>query len=162
FNAAIFAVFDTVLLRPLRFPDQERLVSITEGVPSLGFPVLPVSCPDYLFVTARSRSFVATGAYRTEEYEMSGTRQPQRLQGARVTVSLFAVLGVSPYVGRIFTQEEDNHQKRLVVLNYGFAKRWFGMPQQALGRTILLNRTPYEVIGIMPAAFSFPIRGSRF
>lgn len=163
FNAAIFAVVDAVLFRPLPFPDQGRLVSVTEGVPGLGYPVLPVSCPDYLFVAAHSRSFAATGAYRTEQYEMSsGAGEPRRVQGARVTASLFSVLGVSPAMGRAFTQEEDDGLKRVVVLNYGFAQTYFGAPPRALGTTILLNRTPYEVIGIMPQSFSFPIRGSRF
>jgi predicted permease len=162
FNAAVFAVVDAVLFRPLPFPDQDRLVSVTEGVPSLGYPVLPFSCPDYMFVAAHNRSFAATGVYRTEQYEMSGAGQPRRVQGARFTASLFSVLGASPAMGRAFTQEEDDRLRRVVVLNYGFAQTSFGTPQRALGETILLNRTPYEVVGIMPPSFSFPIRGSRF
>jgi predicted permease len=162
FNSAIFAVVDAVLFRPLPFPDQGRLVSVTEGVPSLGYPVLPFSCPDYMFVAANNRSFAATGAYRTEQYEMSGAGQPRRVQGDRITASLFSVLGVSPAMGRAFTQEEDDHLRRVVVLIYRFAETSFGTPKRALGETIRLNRTPYEVIGIMPLFFSFPIRGSRF
>jgi len=70
-NAAIFSVVDTALFRPLPFPNQERLVAVTEGVPGLGFPVMPFSCPDYLFVAANNRSFAATGTYRTQSYEIS-------------------------------------------------------------------------------------------
>ncbi len=161
-NTAIFSVVDTVLFRPLPFPHQGRLVSVTEGVPALGFPALPFSCPDYLFVATNNRSFAATGTYRTQEYEISGYGQPRRISGARVTASLFRVLGISPAMGRVFTQEEDDRSKRVVVLNYGFAQSLFGTAPQALGHTILLNRIPYEVIGIMPSSFSFPIRGSRF
>lgn len=62
FNTAIFSVVDTVL-RPLPLPDQQRLVVLTEGVPGLGFPVMPVSCPDYLFIAAKNHSFAATGTY---------------------------------------------------------------------------------------------------
>ncbi|HEY3940185.1 MAG TPA: ABC transporter permease [Bryobacteraceae bacterium] len=161
-NTAIFSVVDTVLFRPLPFPDQERLVAITEGVPGLGFPVLPFSCPDYLFVAANNRSFAATGIYRTQAYEISGAGQPRRIPGARVTPSLFRVLGISPAIGRAFTQEEDEHSRRVAVLTYGFAQSAFGGSERALGRAILLDRTPYTVIGIMPRSFSFPIRGSRF
>jgi predicted permease len=161
-NSAIFSVVDTVLFRPLPFPDQDRLVSVTEGVPGLGFPVMPFSCPDYLFVAANSRSFAATATYRTESYEISGAGQPRRATGARITASLFPLLGISPAVGRAFTQEEDEHSKRVVVLNHGFAQSVFGTPEKALGHSILLNRTSYEVIGIMPRSFSFPIRGARF
>ncbi|MGH9663707.1 MAG: ABC transporter permease, partial [Bryobacteraceae bacterium] len=159
-NTAIFSVVDTVLFRPLPFPDQERLAAVTEGVPGLGFPVMPFSCPDYLFVAANNRSFAATGTYRTQSYEISGVGRPRRVTGARLTASLFAVLGVSPVYGRAFTQEEDEHSKRVAVLTYGFAQSAFG-GMQALGHTLFLDRTRYTVIGIMPRSFSFPINGSR-
>ncbi len=161
-NTAIFSIVDTVLFRPLSFPDQDRLVAVTEGVPGLGFPVMPFSCPDYLFVAGNSRSFAATGTYRTQSYEISGAGQLRRVYGARVTASLFQVLGIPPRQGRIFTQEEDEHSKQLAVLTYGFAQTTFGTAERALGRTIHLDRAPYTVIGIMPRSFSFPIRGSRF
>ena len=161
-NTAIFSVVDTVLFRPLPFPNQHRLVAVTEGVPGLGFPVLPFSCPDYLFVAANNQSFATTATYTTQAYEISGAGPARRLTGARVTASLFAVLGVSPVYGRVFTQEEDEHSKRVAVLTSGFARSAFGGTRQALGRTIFLDRTPYTVIGIMPQSFSFPIGGSRF
>ncbi|HEY7302632.1 MAG TPA: ABC transporter permease [Bryobacteraceae bacterium] len=161
-NSAIFSIVDTVLFRPLPFPDQERLVAVTEGVPGLGFPVLPFSPPDYLFVAANNRSFAATGIYRTQHYEISGAGRPRRASGARVTASLFPVLRISPALGRTFTQAEDEHSKRVAVLTHGFAHGVFGTSERALGRTILLDRMPYTVIGVMPPSFSFPIRGSRF
>jgi predicted permease len=161
-NTAIFSVVDTVLFRPLRFPDQKRLVAVTEGVPGLGFPVLPFSPPDYLFVAANNGSFAATGTYRTRSYEISGAGRPRRVSGARLTASLFQVLGISTVFGRTFTQDEDERSKRVAVLTYGFAQSAFGTAERSLGRTILLDRTPYTVIGVMPRSFSFPIRGSRF
>jgi putative ABC transport system permease protein len=162
FNTAIFSVVDTVLFRPLPFPDQERLVAVTEGVPGLGFAVMPVSCPDYLFIAANNRSFAATATYRTRLYEISGAGQPRRIYGARITASLFQVLRISPARGRTFTREEDGHFNKLAVLTYGFAQSTFGSPDRALGRKILLDRIPYTVIGTLPRSFSFPIRGSRF
>jgi putative ABC transport system permease protein len=138
------------------------LVSVTEGVPGLGFPVMPFAVPDYLFVAANNRSFAATGAYRTQAYEVSGAGEPRRINGARATLSLFDVLGISPAMGRLFTQEEDEHSTRVAILSFGFAQSTFGEPERALGRTILLDRTPYSVIGVMPRSFSFPIPGSRF
>lgn len=161
-NAAIFSVVDTVLFRPLPFPEQNRLVSVTEGVPALGFPAMPFSCPDYLYLSANNRSFASTGVYRNQEYEIAGVGQPRRIEGARVSASLFQVLEASPAVGRLFTHYEDDHLARLVVLTDGLARRLFGAPEHALGRTIFLDRLPYEVVGVMPRYFSFPIRGSRF
>src|SRR5262245_46350037 len=148
-NTAIFSVVDTVLFRPLPFPDQEHLVAVTEGVPGLGFPVLPFSPPDYVFVAANNQSFAATGIYRNQSYEISGVNRPQRVSGARVTASLFQVLGVSPAGGRAFTQAEDEHAVRVAVLSGGFAQSAFGTPESALGRTVLLDRIPYTVIGVM-------------
>jgi len=161
-NTAIFSVVDTVLFRPLLFPNQDRLVAVTEGVPGLGFPVLPFSPPDYVFVAATNQSFASTGIYRNQSYEISGVDRPRRVSGARVTASLFQVLGISPAVGRVFTQAEDEHAMRVAVLSGGFAQGAFGTPERALGRTVLLNRIPHVVIGVMPRSFSFPIRGSRF
>jgi predicted permease len=161
-NTAIFSVVDTVLFRPLPFPGQDRLVAVTEGVPGLGFPVMPFSCPDYLFVAANNTSFSATGTYRTQSYEFSGVGGPRRVNGARLTASLFGVLEISPAVGRSFSPAEDEHAKRVAVLTDAFARAAFGAPVQALGRTVLLDRAPYTIIGVMPRAFSFPIRGSRF
>jgi predicted permease len=123
---------------------------------------MPFSCPDYLFVAANNQSFASTGVYRNQDYEISGAGQPRRIEGARVSASLFQVLGISPAIGRTFTQREDDRSTRVAVLNYGFAQNLFGTPRQALGRTILLNRISYEVIGVMPRSFSFPIRGSQF
>jgi putative ABC transport system permease protein len=158
-NTAIFSVVDTELFRPLPFPNQDRLVSVTEGIPSLGFPVLPFSPPDYLFVSANNRSFEAMGTYQPQSYEISGVGQPRRAIGARLTASLFRVLGIPPVVGRAYTKDEDEHAKHVAVLSYGFAQRTFGGPERALGRTIFLDRNPYTVIGVMPQLFSFPMRG---
>lgn len=161
-NTAIFSVVDTVLFRPLPFPDQEHLVAVTEGVPGLGFPVLPFSPPDYVFVAANNQSFASTAVYRNQSYEISGADRPQRVSGARSTASLFQVLGVSPAAGRAFTQVEDEHAVRVALLSGGLAESAFGTPERALGRTVMLNRIPYAIIGVMPRSFSFPIRGSRF
>ncbi len=161
-NTAIFSVVDTVLFRPLPFTNQDRLVAVTEGVPGLGFPIMPFSCADYLFVAAHNQSFAASGAYRTQSYEMSGAGEPRRVNGARLTASVFEVLETSPSIGRAFTREEDEHAKQVAVITNGFARSVFGAPRAALGRTILLDRIRYTVIGILPPEFSFPIRGSRF
>jgi predicted permease len=161
-NTAIFSVVDAVLFRPLPFPNQDRLVSVTEGIPSLGFPITPFSCPDYLFVAANNRSFEAVGSYHTESYEISGAGQPRRVKAARLTASMFQVLRLQPAIGRAFTNEEDEDTKRVAVLSFGFAQSAFGEAERALSRTVFLDRTAYTVIGVMPRSFSFPVRGSRF
>jgi putative ABC transport system permease protein len=161
-NTAIFSVVDAVLFRPLPFPNQDRLVSLTEGIPAAGFPVVPFSCSDYLYVTARNRSFVSTASYRTSPYEISGAGEPRQIDGARITASLFDVLQVRPLFGRSFTKQEDDSSKPLVVLTYAFATNLFSQPQRALGKVLRIDRKPYTVIGVMGPAFSFPLKGSKF
>lgn len=161
-NTAIFSVVDTALFRPLPFHGQDRLMSVTEGMPSLGFPMMPFGCPEYLFVASRNQSFETSGAYRLQTYEVSGAGLPLRANGARVTASLFGVLQAAPVFGRSFTQGEDDSAKPIIVLTYHLAKNMFRDPQRALGQTVRLDRKPYEVTGIMPAQFSFPVRGDVF
>jgi len=161
-NTAIFSVVDTALFRPLPFPEQDRLVSVTEGIPALGFPAIPFACPDYLFVAGQNHSFESTAAYRLRSSEISGAGQPRRATGARVTASLFHVLQTDPLLGRSFTQSEDDTSRPVVVLSYGFAASVFGGPRRALGESIYLDRKPYQVIGVMPARASFPPQGGPY
>src|SRR6185312_12662862 len=99
-NIAIFSVVDTVLFRPLPFKNQEQLVAISEGVPALGFPTLPFSCADYLFVAENNHSFEQIASYKTQLSEISGVGKPRTSTLARITPSLFNVLEVSPSIGR--------------------------------------------------------------
>ena len=128
----------------------------------MGYPEVSFACPDYLFVASHNRSFQSTAVYRTRPYELSGIDRPERVYVARVTASLFSVLDVSPAVGRAFLQVEDDQSHKLAVVTDGFAKRIFGASKAAVGRTIYLERKPYAVIGVMPARFSFPLRGRKF
>ena len=161
-NTAIFTIVNTVLFRPLDFPQQEQLIYAGEGMPKMGYPELSFACPDYLFVASHNRSFQSTAVYNTGLYELSGIDRPERVYVARVTASLFSVLDVGPAVGRAFLEAEDDQSHKLAVVTDGFAKRIFGASKAAVGRTIYLQRKPYAVIGVMPARFSFPLRGRKY
>lgn len=161
-NTAILTVVDAILFRPLPFPESERLVFATEGIPTLGYPSIPYSCPDYLFLRAHSRSFESVSSYSNVTYELSGAGEPRRIVGARVTASLFEVLQTAPAWGRAFSSAEDESARPVAVLSEGLARSLFGSPERALSATVHLNRKPYQVIGVMGASFSFPFRGLRF
>jgi putative ABC transport system permease protein len=161
-NTAIFTIVNTILFRPLDFPQQEQLIYAGEGLPKLGYPEVSFSCPDYLFVASHSRSFQSTAVYQTRLYELSGIDRPERVYAARVTASLFSVLGVTPAVGRAFTQAETDHFNQVAVVTDGFSNRIFGGSKAAVRQTIYLERKPYRVIGVMPPRFSFPLRGLKF
>jgi putative ABC transport system permease protein len=160
-NTAIFTVVNTVLFRPLGFPDQDRLLFLTEGLPALGYPVIQFACPDYLFVRAHARSLESIAAYENGSYEISTAGNPRQATGARATASLFEVLGIKPVWGRVFTPEEDEDAKSVVVLSNGLALSSFGSAKNAVGRTMRIDRKAYSIAGVMPPSFSFPCR-TRF
>ena len=161
-STAIYSIVDGVLLRSLPFRNPQRIVSVFESFPSLGFNETTFSAPDFEYVVHHNRSFTAMAAYRDQEYELSGSGNPVRLDGARVSATLSSILGVAPELGRFFTQDEDRSGAPVVVLSDTFWRRHFAANPGALGQKILLDRQPYTVIGVMPHSFAFPSRGERW
>jgi putative ABC transport system permease protein len=160
-NTAVFSLVDAVLLQPLPFPDAERLVAVTEGAPSLGFPVLPFSAPDFLDYARMQRSFEVLGAYTVGEHDLAGGAEPVRVRSAALTPGVFRALNVPPALGRTFTDEEDRSRSRVVVLGDRLWRRHFAGSPAVLGTRVLVDREPYTVVGVMPAGFEFPLRGPR-
>ncbi len=160
-NTVVFSLVSAVLLRPLPLPEASQLITVTESAPTLGFPVLPFSAPDYLDFERMQRSFEAIGAYTVGEHDVSGGAEAERVKSAAVTASLFHVLGVAPTLGRTFTADEDRPGAKVVVLSHGLWQRRFGGASTVVGSTLFLDRERYTVVGVMPAGFQFPLRGPR-
>ncbi|PYR92779.1 MAG: hypothetical protein DMF84_11710 [Acidobacteria bacterium] len=156
-NAAIFGTVDTILLRPLPYHEADRLVLLHEAIGKSG-PV-GFSAPDYLALTERAAGFESVAAFRNKEFELSGVDLPERVTGAVVSASLFRTLGVSPAIGRDFLTEEDRDRRAVIVLSDSLWRRKFGADPAAIGRTLMLERAPYTIIGVMPRRFTFPNRG---
>lgn len=161
--SAIFSIVEGVLLRPLPFADPSRLVvlaDIVEGV-DYGGDTPGVTALGVRAYMRDTTSFSDLGGYQPSTYELSGAGDPEQVYAARQTASIFRTLGVSPLIGRIFTQEEDDSSVPVAVLSY---KMWHGRfhdDVHVLGRKILLDRKPYEVIGVMPRQFEFPLAPGR-
>src|SRR5262249_40116770 len=151
-NTALFSILDAALLRPLPFPQPERLVLIHEASPS--FPEMSVSYPDYLDWRQRTRSFVDVGVSRGADVNLTGAISPQRVRASQVSASYFGVLGVRPLAGRTFEEAEDRvGGAPVLVLSEGLARRLFGSVEAALGRTLTVDTTSATVVGVMPRAF---------
>lgn len=114
-TTAIFAVADRVLLRPVPYPDPERLAVIWETSPNIPLPVMYASPPNLHEWQHRSRSFEAMGGFQWRNVTLGGT-EPEQVRGARVTAGLLTALGVQPRIGRLFVPEEDRANARAVVL----------------------------------------------
>jgi putative ABC transport system permease protein len=156
-TTAIFSIVEGVLLRPLPFPDAKRLVVFgdhLEGL-DLGGPTVPPT--EAITYMRETRAFDGLGAYRSGMYELSGAGEPAQINVTRMTASVFPVLGVSPAMGRVFTQQEDDTKSQVAVLSYAtWMSRFHGDPR-AIGEAIELDRKPYEIIGVMPREFEFPL-----
>ena len=158
-NAAIFSVVYGVLLRPLPYAEDDRLVILMQSYPQKGLNTWGISQANFALYRDHNQSFEKIAAYNSPGFNLAGSGDPERLQGAAVTVDFFDVLGVQPGWGRAFRAEEDAPGKNSVcILSYGLWQRRFGGDPQILGQSLLLNDTPTEVVGIMPQGFEFPNR----
>ena len=152
-NAALFALVDAVLLRPLPYPGPERLVSLWETTPdSSRLTVAPANLADY-----RVPAFESLAAWHDVEMDLSGEGRPENLAGHAVTVDFFTVLGVGPALGRPFLPEEDREGgDRVVVLSDSLWRSRFGADPAIVGRTIRLDREAHRVVGVLPPGFVTP------
>ncbi len=160
-TTAIFSVVEAVLLRPLPFPQPEKLVSlgdILQGVDNPGGGgLMGATGPDIVNYTRDTHTFSSLGGYRQTGYELSGQGDPATVNAARLTGGIFPALGVQPMLGRVFTRTEDEQHQQVAVLSYSTWLSRFHGDAQILGKKILLDRKPYEVIGVMPRNFEFPL-----
>jgi len=159
-TTAIFSIFEGVLLRPLPFPDAGRLVvlgDVLEGSHCVVCTHAAVTAPDVRNYMRDTQSFEHLGGYQETGFDLSGTDIPVRVNATRMSGEVFAALGVGPMLGRVFTQQEDEEDQPVVVLSYGLWRSRFHGDTEIAGKTILLDRKPYIVIGVMPRNFEFPL-----
>jgi putative ABC transport system permease protein len=153
-NSAIFSAVNALLLRPLPYPDPDRLVTIYHYYPSLDGLEAPVSAYGFQRYRDETHSFshMAVSAGWGADLMLDG--EPQRLQGRRVSAQFFDVFGGRPVLGRFPQPEEDAPgRERLVVLSHGLWQRAFGGDPEVIGEVLVMNGEPHEVIGVMPAGF---------
>ena len=158
-NTAIFSVVNAVLLNPLPYLQPDRLVVVHERLPLLGESSVDLPAPDVLTFQQQNHVFTAGAGFRDTYLDLTGAGQPVRIRAARVSWTLFPVLGVQPLLGRTFTQGEDDPGRNVAILSYALWKRQFGGDPAIVGKSIALDRKPYAVIGVMPASFIFPLEG---
>jgi len=162
-NTVMFGVLNTVLLRPLPYPQPEQLVQVWETDSRLGETHGTVSPYNFIDWQTQSRSFAEMAAYHYGSFVLTGKKVPVRVIGLLVTASFFGVFKVSPLKGRTFLAHEDEPGKApAVVVSYGAWLRHFGGDPGIVGKSILLDDQAYTVVGIMPSNFSFPHEGVEF
>ena len=154
-NSAIFSVIDGVLLKPLPYPEQNRIVRVF--FTSRTFPKFPLNPFDFRDLRARSRSFDALAAFTRADLQLSGTGQPAKLNAFRITAGYFRVLGLGPERGREFEEHDEiPGNGRLVILSDRLWRTQFLGAPDIIGRNITLDAQPFTVVGVMPPGAEHP------
>src|ERR1700730_11062523 len=155
-NTAIFSVVNAVLLRPLPFPDPDRLVMVWEDASFAGFPRNTPAPANYADWKAQNRVFEDLAALDTRSFNLTGDGDPQKIQSFGATANFFPLLGIKPVLGRTFSSEEDKPgASKVVMINYSLWQQRYGGERNIVGRDLLLNGEKYSVVGVMPAGFQF-------
>ena len=157
-NTAIFSVVNAVLLRPLPYPEPEKLILLREKTPV--FPNGSVSYPNYIDWREGQRTFTDVALLRRVDANfamISGDTEPERIGGAQVTYNFLAVVGLKPRLGRDFAEADDvpNGPKVAMISEKLWHKR-FGGSSTVLGQQVSLNGVPREIVGVLPADLQYP------
>lgn len=156
-TTSIFSLADAVLLRPLQFAHQDRLVEIYEDVSKIGFPKNTPAPGNFHDWKQRNHTFTDMAATRNASFNLTGGGTPEKIDGTRVTGNLFSMLGVTPVLGRDFLPEEDKPGgAKVAVISAALWQQHFGGDPNVIGRDVTLNYEPYQIVGVMPGGFTFP------
>jgi putative ABC transport system permease protein len=162
-NSAIFSLINGILLKPLAYQDPDELIDLNHTAPGVNFPDTHPAPFLYFTYREQGRSFQSVGLYRWDSRSVTGLTEPEEAQSLNVTAEVLPLLGVQPGLGRWFSENDDKPGSPLtMVLMYGWWQARFGGDRSVLGRQIIVNGTPYEVIGVMPASFRFLDREAAF
>jgi predicted permease len=154
-TTAIFSLVEGVLLRPLPFNDPDRLVVLGEHLG--GRPGMSVRAREIATYANATQAFSSLGGYITASFELSGGQRPEEIDAARLNSGIFDTLGVQPILGRVFTTGDENARRQLAVISYSLWMNRFHRDPNVIGASLVLDRKPYQVIGVMPRNFEFPL-----
>jgi len=158
-NSAIFSVVNTVLFHALPYPEADRLVRVQEKTKSFGY--MSLAYPNFLDWSAQNKVSSSQCVVRAESFTLTGTGEPERIKGVKVSNGLFATVGVHPLHGREFLPEDDRKGAGpTAILSDGLWKRRFGGDPAVLGRAVRLDGVAYTIIGVMPPEFRLPLIAS--
>ncbi len=161
-NAAIFSVVYGVLIKPLPFPDQDRIARVFVEFLGQDIPKSTVSPPEFFEFKGRNRVFDEFAAYSEWKMNLTGVADPERLPVTYTTASLWRILGVPTELGRTFTNEEDGKgHDTVVILSHNLWRKRFGSDPEIVGKVLTLSGQPFEVIGVMPEKFHFPSKETQ-
>ncbi len=155
-NTVIFSIVEGVLLKPLNYPHAEQLIGVWHRAPGIGLREVNMAPFVYFIDREQNTTLQDIGVYSGDSLSVTGAGQPEHLQGLDVTDGTLPILGVTPALGRLFTRHDDSPgAPETVLLSYGYWRQKFGGSASVLGRTIIADGRPREIIGVLPKGFHF-------
>src|SRR5579864_3378147 len=158
-TTAMFSLIEGILLRPLPFPDPDRLVLLGDHLSDGAHT--PVTAREIGVYSQATTAFSSMGGYTGADYELFGTASPIEVNAARLTAGVFQTLGVNPVLGRVFTKQDEESHQPVAVISYGLWVERYHRAPSVIGSSIQLDRKPYTIIGVMPRSFTFPLETGR-
>jgi putative ABC transport system permease protein len=153
-NTAIFSIVNGVLLNPLPYPHPQELTILYEHTPN--FEKSSISYPNFLDWQRTNTTFASMAAYRHQDFNVTGGREPERVRGGMISSEFFPLLGVKPLLGRLFVHGEDRAGAApVVLLGEGFWQRRFGSARDVIGKQMIMDGDAYTIVGVIPASFHF-------
>jgi predicted permease len=153
-NITIFSVINAVLLRPLPYPDADRLVFLWSEAPAQNIRERASAYANVADWREQNKSFEDIAAFDPTVVTLTGVAEPEKVMSIRTSANLFPLLGVAPMLGRTFTADEEQQKVRVVVLSHGLWQRRFGASPNVLGQTLEIDGVSSQVIGVMPEHFA--------
>ena len=155
-NTVIFSVVEGVLLKPLNYPNADRLIGVNYRIPDVGFDQMPMAPFLYFIAREQSTTMEDLGVCTGDSLSVTGTGLPEHVQGMDVTDGTLPLLGAKPVLGRLFTRRDDTAgSPQTVVLSYGYWRKKFGGSDSVIGRPIMVDGKAREIIGVLPNGFHF-------
>ncbi len=155
-TVAVFSVLEGVLLKPLPYPHPGQLVGVWQSAPGLNLDEVNMAPANYFIYREQNRAFEDVGIYQGDSVSVTGHGSPEQVPAVDVTDGVFPILGIAPMLGRTFTRADDLPKAPLtVVISYGYWQRHFAGDRSVIGRSIDVDSTPRQIIGVMPQRFTF-------
>jgi predicted permease len=155
-NTVVFSVVNGVLLKPLSYPQSDQLIGIWHSAPGVNLPEIDMAAFMYFPYREQNTAFQDVACYRYDSLSVTGAGQPEHIEAMDVTDGALGLLGVKPVLGRFFTRQDDQpNAAKTVVLTYGYWQRRFGGSNSAIGKSMTIDGTAREIIGVLPRDFHF-------
>jgi predicted permease len=155
-NTVIFSVVNGVLLKPLSYPNPDRLIAVDTSSQQIGLKKMGIAPSLYFVYREQNTTFADIGAYDSDELDVRGAGAPEHVRVLDVTDGTLPLLGVHPVLGRLFTRQDDSPgAAQTVVLTYSYWQKQFGGASSVVGSSITAGGVPREIIGVLPQTFHF-------